>query len=98
MELSNKLEQIELKIRQLALKLERLEKTNSDLLDENQQLKAKLKKGESKALSLEQQLRKTHEVLELKRTDEPEQTKKVRKELDRYIKEIDKCIEWLEQE
>ena len=97
MELSNKLDQIELKLRQLALKIERLEKAKTTLLEENEALKTKLKKGDSKTLSLEQKLRKTHEVLESKRTNDPGRTQKVRKELERYIKEIDKCIEWLEQ-
>ena len=96
MEFSNKLEQIELKLRQLALKIERLEKAKNDLLEENQQLKSDLKKRNDTIDALELQLKKTNEVLELKQMDEPESTKKVRKELDRYIKEIDKCIEWLD--
>ena len=97
MELSNKIDQIELKLRQLALKIERLEKAKATLLEENEALKTKLRKGDTKTVSLEQQLRKTHEVLESKRTNDPERTQKVRKELERYIKEIDKCIEWLGQ-
>ena len=96
--ISNKLDQIELKVRQLALKIERLEKTNANLLEENEQLKLVAQKGNSKLSNLEERLKKTQAVVESKRKEEPDNTKRVRRELERYIKEIDKCIEWLSKE
>lgn len=93
--LSNKLDQIELKLRQLALKIERLEGANAALLEENQQLKAENNKGGSQNSDLEMRLAKAEQALEIKRAEDPEESKKIRKEIDRYIKEIDKCIEWL---
>jgi len=93
--LSNKLDEIELKLRQLALKVERLENSNRSLLEENQQLKAEMAKGGSKSSDLQLQLAKAQQALAQKRADDPEESKKLRKEIDRYIKEIDQCIEWL---
>ena len=95
---SNKLDQIELKVRRLALKLDQLKTSNQQLLEENQLLKTALKKEDSKRNTLEQQLKSTHTALVSKQDDAPESTKKIRKELDQYIKEIDKCIEWLQDE
>ncbi len=95
---SNMLDQIELKVRRLALKLDQLKTSNQQLLEENKLLKTALKKEDSKRTTLEQQLKRTQMALSSKQNDAPESTQKIRKELDQYIKEIDKCIEWLQDE
>ena len=93
--ISDKVSRIELKIRQLALKIERLENDNKSLLEENRLLKAELSKGGSKSSDLELKLAKAQNALVEKRENDPEETKKLRKKIDQYVVEIEKCIEWL---
>jgi len=93
--ISDKVSRIELKIRQLALKIERLENDNKSLLDENQLLKAELSKGGSKSSDLELKLAKAQHALVEKRENDPVETKRLRKKIDQYVVEIEKCIEWL---
>ena len=93
--ISDKLEGIELKLRQLALKMERLQSQNADLLDENKTLRLKLSKQDNAVGLLEDNLHKSQQSLEKMRETEPPGSKKIRKDIERYIKEIDKCIEWL---
>jgi len=94
--LSDKLNSIELKVRQLALKLERLQNENAELLEENKVLKKKVENRINKTTVLEEKLTKTQVALDKRRDDDPKSSKRMRKEVDQYIKEIDKCIEWLQ--
>lgn len=93
--LADRLQGIELKLRQLALKVERLESENVDLLAENKKLKASLSQKDNAVGLLEDNLQKSQLSLDLMREKEPVRSKKIRKDIERYIKEIDKCIEWL---
>ncbi|MEM9918584.1 MAG: hypothetical protein AAF990_10835 [Bacteroidota bacterium] len=91
--LSDKLNSIELKVRQLALKLERLQSENTSLLNENNQLKTALREERNKpAIAIVPQ----NTVAVQERTD-LEREKKLRREIDQHIKQIDKCIEWLQK-
>ncbi len=96
MNLSEKIDNIELKIRQLALKVERLRNENIDLSKKNEQLKAELDKQQGAVSALKDKLTKTQGVLERREVNETEHTQQLRGQLDQYIKEIDKCIEWLQ--
>ena len=93
--ISDKVSRIELKIRQLALKIERLENDNKSLLEENRLLKAELSKGGSKSSNLEVKLADAQKALVDKRESDPEDTKRLRKKINQYVVEIEKCIEWL---
>ncbi len=94
--LTDKLNNIELKVRQLALRLERLQNENSTLLLENKQLKSELAQNNSKIGQMEERVARSKVALDLQRESNPESSKKLRKEIDQYISEIDKCIEWLQ--
>ena len=95
-ELSGKISGIELKVRQLALKLERLQNENIALLNENKKLKSDLLTQTQKAGELEQKYALVQAALERKREADPESSKKLRKEIAQYVKEIDQCMEWLQ--
>ncbi len=94
--LSEQLGNIELKVRQLALRLERLQNENKTLLQENTKLKAELSNKDDKLSQIEQKVAKTQVALEEKRENGPERSMKLRKEIEQYIDEVDKCIEWLQ--
>ncbi len=94
--LSEKIGSIELKVRQLALLLERLQNENANLVDENKQLKDNLLDKNNRISELENGLANTKQVLERKRENDPESSRKLRKDIEQYIKEVDKCIEWLQ--
>lgn len=95
MNLSNKVDSIELKVRQLAVKIERLRNENAALIVENRQLKAELDRQGGTVDALKNKLEKTQRVLAKNGEREPEHSEKLRKQIDQYIQEIDRCIEWL---
>lgn len=95
MELIDRVENIEEKARQLASKIAFYKDANEGLLKENQMLREKLEEQNMLFSSLEnkynEQLKKNGNG-EAGQTDEPANLKK---RIDQYILEIDKCIEWL---
>ena len=93
--LADKLSNIELKVRQLALKLERLKNENNTLVNENENLKAELNKKDSNVSLMQDQVAKAQNVLDKRRESDPEHSIKLRKDIEQYINEVDKCIEWL---
>ncbi len=94
--LTDKLNNIELKVRQLALRLERLQNENNTLLLENKNLKSMLQQNTAKLGQMEEKVVQSKVALDSNRGDDPEYSKKLRKEIEQYISEIDKCIEWLQ--
>ena len=96
MNLSEKIDNIELKIRQLGLKVERLRNENADLTKQNEHLKAELDKQQGAVGALKDKLTKTQGVLERQEFGEKAHTQQLKQQLDQYIQEIDKCIEWLQ--
>ena len=95
--LADKLSNIELKVRQLALKLERLQNENNTLINENNILKTELNKKDSKLSLMQDQVAKAQIALDKKRESDPEHSRKLRKDIEQYIAEVDKCIEWLQK-
>ncbi|MCB0015781.1 MAG: hypothetical protein KDE34_27895 [Anaerolineales bacterium] len=95
MDLSEQIDSIELKIRQLALKMERVQRENAALQEDNKKLKAELDRQKGKASVLEDKLEKTQRAMDLQREEQPEHSKELKDQLDQYIHEIDQCIEWL---
>ena len=94
--LTDKLNNIELKVRQLALRLERLQNENKMLLLENKKQKAELLQNTNKLGIMEEKVIRSKVAIDFNRDSDPEYSKKLRKEIDQYIGEIDKCIEWLQ--
>lgn len=95
MNLADRLESIEIKVRQLALKQERLQRENAALQTENQQLKTGLDKQEAMVIALKDKLETAQRALESRAVEEGEQSQQLKELIDQYILEIDKCIEWL---
>ncbi len=95
MNLSEQIDSIEIKIRQLVLKMERIQKENAELQEENQLLKTELDRQKGAVHALKDKLEKTQRVVDSQRNGKTEQSEKLREQLDQYIHEIDKCIEWL---
>jgi regulator of replication initiation timing len=95
MNLSDRLESIEIKVRQLALKQERLQRENAALQVENQLLKAGIDKQEAMVIALKDKLETAQRAFEQKAEKEDEQSQQLKQLINQYILEIDKCMEWL---
>jgi len=95
MNIAEQIDNIELKVRQLVLKNERVSKENATLREENQYLKAELDRQKGTVGVLKDKLKDTQRALDSQRDEDPEQSAKLREQIDQYIKEIDNCIEWL---
>jgi len=95
MQVSEKIDNIELKIRQLSQKMDRLNEENNNLKAENERLKTDLDKQKGAVQTLKNKLDKTQGMLDTQHVNEPAHSEELKKQLDQYIKEIDKCIEWL---
>lgn len=93
--LSNKIDGIFLKVKELGIKLERLQIENVNLTKENGQLKSVLSKTNYKLEELEKKFDVTQKALSSKKSSGMAGSKELKKEIDQYIVEIDKCIEWL---
>lgn len=99
MSLSEKLDSIELKVREVAFKLERLKKENAALREENKTLKAMVDRlqqvranAESDPIDIDQASPRQEGSTS---PAEGEESEKLRAQIDQYIREIDQCIEWL---
>lgn len=95
MKISDKIDHIELKIRYLASKQERLLKENTELKTQNELLKTELDKQRGAVSALKEKLAKTQVVLDRQPEKSPQEALQLKQQLDQYIREIDKCIEWL---
>ena len=95
MQLIDKITRVEQKIQQLALKLERLERENNTLFEENRQLRHQLDTAEKQHSKLTLHTAELQDRLDRQHSDAPRDVQQLRKEIDHYIEEIDKCVAWL---
>ncbi len=94
--LSDKLTVIEEKVKLLARKLEQVQAENAGLKEENRKLKTDLSTNHAKGIQITPPVAVAPKTKE-KNEKEPMSSTKLKKEIDQYIKEIDKCIVWLEK-
>lgn len=101
--LTNRLENIEQKIRQLAKKMEQLQQLNVALEDENRKLKSNLavlkEELNNQANTHKAAVAAPQQAMATAPTNtgtDDKRSKQLKKEIEQYIKEIDKCIEWLQ--
>jgi len=94
--ITERLTRIEKKVKQLAKKMEQLQKDNLALEEENRTLKSGI-------AVYKQQAAQSPDtgVVNIAPTGSPKSgtdksSKKLKKEIDQYLKEIDKCIVWLQ--
>ncbi len=97
MELKDRIKNIDLKVRQLAAKLEQLEEDRRALMKENQTLNQKLNGAINIIADLEEKMEGMDSALQDKRKKEPQEIRLIRKQIDQQVQEIDKCIDWLEK-
>jgi uncharacterized protein (UPF0335 family) len=96
MDVLDKLDSVELKIRQLVQKMERLEGENAELEAENKRLKTELDKQNGAVRTLKNKLEKSQQIMAVPDGGEPTgRVELVKEQINQYIEEIDKCIEWL---
>lgn len=98
MNLSGKIDSIELKVKELSVRLERLKQENAALLEENKLLSVEVN-GLRKALAEADEREKNYNGQRQngsgEATVEGEPSEKLRAQIHQYIREIDQCIEWL---
>lgn len=95
--ISERLTGIEKKVKQLAKKMEQLQKNNLVLEEENRKLKSGL--AVYKQQANQQPGTVVAAAITPTRNDKPganKRSKKMKKEIEQYLKEIDKCIMWLQ--
>ncbi|MBK9014328.1 MAG: hypothetical protein IPM82_09665 [Saprospiraceae bacterium] len=94
--MTQQLENIEQKVRQLVEAMTALRQQNAVLSKENNKLKADLEAQQERTGELTERLTNSQQALVGQRGDDSESNQKLRKQIDQYINEIDKCIEWLQ--
>ena len=94
--MTQQLDNIEQKVRLLVEAMNALRQQNAALSKENIKLKADLDALQERIGELTERLTNSQQALAGQRGDDSENTQKLRKQIDQYINEIDKCIEWLQ--
>jgi regulator of replication initiation timing len=94
--MNQQLDNIEQKVRLLAEAITALRQQNTLLSNENNKLKADLEAQHERIGELTERLTNSQQALAGQRGDDSESNQKLRKQIDQYINEIDKCIEWLQ--
>lgn len=96
MQLNKRLDNFELKLRQLASKFERQEQEKETLSRENRELKKELDRQRGVVSALREKLTQTGST-DLSAADAADKMPAaVRNRINECIREIDVCIEWLE--
>lgn len=94
--LTEKINNIEDKVRKLALKMERIQQENVALTEQNRKLVDELASKGTMVSDLQAKLANGQQRIVTEVKKDSGVNKKLRKEIDQYIKEIDKCIDWLQ--
>lgn len=98
MNLLERIDNIELKVRQLAQRLERTKRENTDLQLENKSLQAELDRQHGITKVLNDKLEQAQRALGSTQEEQPEHAEQLKHQLDQYIEELNKCIAWLHKQ
>jgi regulator of replication initiation timing len=98
MDSTKRIEQITDKINRLADVLRQLRTENASLLQENERLKAEVSNQTARINVLEQELDQKQVDGKARETEKANQSEHLKKQIDLYIQEIDRCIEWLQKD
>ena len=90
-QLNDRLDTLELKARQLAVRLKHVQGMNEELQALNNQLNRELDKANERIRQLETAVGSP----QVGTTALVADAREIRKEIQRYIDELDKCIDWL---
>ncbi len=88
--LSKKITNIEGKVKLLGQELQ-------SLRAENKKLRTSQKQSDGGLFSAQNTLEESASSAKTKTFNQTAEVKKLKKEIDQYVKEIDKCIEWLQK-
>ncbi len=94
----NKLDEIEAKIKMLIQQNEHLMLSNADLLKANKKLRTKSAQMEIELSNKEKHLKlalQNQGKTEVQKAKPSNHNARVKRQIDKYIREIDQCIEWL---
>lgn len=94
LELDNRLKKLNKQFKLVAVKVQKLEVDNKDLANKNQKLQQKLDEL-SKITTVNNQTKKELEKIDKEGIDNKDLSK-IKSELNQYILEIEKCIEWIQ--
>jgi len=92
--LNDQLDSLTLRARQLSVRVKHLQGLNNDLNELNHQLKHELQKANERIKHLETARGVPHAGTDHLVAD----AREIRKEIQRYIEELDKCIDWLSKQ
>jgi len=95
-QLAEKIESIDLKVRQLAKNLERLREEKAVLTDENEQLHERHARQLDRLGVVRDKIKKMQQELTARKGTEAEQVSKLSNQIKNYLKELDKSIEWVQ--
>ena len=97
MNLNDKIEQVDLKARQLGLKMQHLQDRNEKLIGENRNLQHQLNNAINMIADMEEKLEAAEAAVSKKQSSDPKEIKDIRKQIDASIEDMDNAIEWLEK-
>lgn len=94
--LSEKIDTLDLKLRQYLQYTELVKQENEDLQQQVLKLKTNLATVNDKMTQLQRQLEHSKLELEQEGQEKEKQSKQLKKQLGQYIQYVDECMEWLQ--
>ena len=95
MEVSEHLDRIEVKVGQLVLKIQQVNRMNDTLVQENQQLQLQLLEREKHIAGLKELLRDMEQKNVRMKAEEAQRTASVQQQLEQSVRQLNACIEQL---
>jgi flagellar motility protein MotE (MotC chaperone) len=95
MEASEHLDRIEVKVGQLVLKIQQVNRMNDTLVQENQQLQLELLEREKHIAGLKELLRDMEQKNIRMKAEEAQRTASLKQQLEQSVRQLNACIEQL---
>lgn len=95
MNITEYLERLELKISQLALKMQQINRMNDTLVRENQQLQLELLDKNKQLALLQKQLVEVNHQTTLREQEGLQKVAELKLSLEQATRQVDACIKWL---
>ena len=95
MEFLETFDNIDEKVKLLASKVEHVQQENASLKAENELLKQQLQEQDASVVELQDKVDAHKRVIAQNAILKPDDSENLKERIDQYISEINKCIEWL---
>ncbi len=95
MEFLETFDNIEEKVKLLASKVEHIQQENASLKQENELLRKQLSEQNESVEELQDKVEAHKRIIAQNAELQPDDPESLKERIDQYITEIDKCIEWL---